>query len=569
MLTNLARIGSLKVISRTSVTQYKDTEKTIPVIAKELGVATVMEGAVQRSGNTVRINVQLIDAKTDEHLWAEIFDRELNTENLFAIQSEISQKIANALETTLTDAETNRINTMPTHNMEAYEAYTRGRILMATRETAKLEQAANEFNKAVELDPNFALAWVGVADSHMLWEVYGTLERDKATEIMDVAANRALAIDDQMGEAYASLGQLRKMQGEPEQAEAAFNRAIELNPNYASAYHWYAYFLRDYPLRAQEQVDLFRKALELDPRSAIIGTALGGTYLSHGLYSQAERQLLKVLDMQPGFAEALSALASIYYQTSRYDLAMKYSRMAAEQDPGSPQYLGRQAYIYLQIGEFEKADAIRQQVEELAPDDIGGGFYDVYANVVSGNKAAAREALNWTLPKAQQYGYDLEDFGFIETSIGSPERARELFVQSDPGWLQPDSWQRLVESKQELGCMFAWILTQTDDTTLGEQLALFTTKYLTEDLPAAIEHADRYGAEICHLVNGDMESFYASLEILLEHNHLNFYRTLFSQFPMYAATRHEPRVQSFLAEYDHLIEQQRIAVAKLDAETGP
>ena len=138
LLTNLARISALKVISRTSVLRYKDTELPIPEIAAALGVATIMEGAVQRSGNTVRINVQLIDAQTDEHLWAEIYDRELTAENLFAIQSEISQAIADALQATLTPDEKGRINTAPTNNLQAHDAFLRGRQLMATRNSDSL-----------------------------------------------------------------------------------------------------------------------------------------------------------------------------------------------------------------------------------------------------------------------------------------------------------------------------------------------------------------------------------------------------------------------------------------------
>ena len=135
LLTTIAKIGSLKVISRTSVMEYKDTTKKLPQIAMELGVAHVLEGSIQRSGNTVRINVQLIDAQTDEHLWAEIFDRELNAENLFAIQSEITRAIADALQATLSPEEKDRINTMPTQNLAAFEAYQRGRQLMGHGQT--------------------------------------------------------------------------------------------------------------------------------------------------------------------------------------------------------------------------------------------------------------------------------------------------------------------------------------------------------------------------------------------------------------------------------------------------
>ncbi len=569
LLTTIARIGSMKVISRTSVMEYKNTTKNIRQIAKELGVTNILEGGIQRSGNQIRINVQLIDAITDEHLWAEIFDRELTAENLFAIQSEISQKIADALEATLTPSEKDRINRMPTDNLEAFSAYIRGRQLMATRESGQLEQATAEFNQAVELDPNFALAWVGVADSHFLWMLYGTPDRQESLEIMETAITRALIIDDQLGEAYATLAQLESERRENEKTETAFKRAIELNPNYATAYHWYSNWMGDFPLRAQEQIQMGRKAVELDPRSAIIGATLGAAYIRSGFYSKAERQLQKVLELKPRFVQALGALSSLYSATSRYDLSMKYSRMAAEQDPGNPDYLRSQAYIYLAIGEFEKSDQVRQQLEELAPGELGNGYFDTWASLVRGNKAAAREGFNWTLPRAQEYDLPLEQFGDYEVALGTNESARELYLQSNPGWLEPAIWQTLVEQQQNRGCTFAWLLSQTGDTALAEQLARYTTKYLTEDLPAAIEHADRNNATLCYLVTGDYEHALNSLETLTSHGHLNYYRTFDSQFPVFDPIRHLPRYQQFLSEYDRQIEVQRLAVAKLDAEAGP
>ena len=210
LLTNLARIGDLKVISRTSVMRYKDTEKPIPEIAAELGVAAIMEGAVQRSGDTVRINVQLIDAETDEHLWAEIFDRDLTADNLFAIQTEISEKIAEALKATLSPEEQERISDRPTENLAAYQAYMRGRQLMTRRNSADLEAAAAEFERATELDPDFALGWVGVAETYTLLPGYSSISPGDAIKKTEVAVERALQLNDQLGEAYMSLAQIHE-----------------------------------------------------------------------------------------------------------------------------------------------------------------------------------------------------------------------------------------------------------------------------------------------------------------------------------------------------------------------
>jgi len=288
LLTNLARISSLKVISRTSVNQYKDTEKTIPQIAIELGVATIMEGAVQRSGDTVRINVQLIDAETDEHLWAEIFDRELTAENLFAIQSEISQKIANALEATLSPEETQRLNDFPTQSMEAYNAYLRGRQLLPQRNTKDLAKAMESFEEAVELDPEFALAWVGIAESAGLLESHGTLNPDRQLQIMEIAIGHALDIDPNLGEAYVSQGMLFDELGQWEQSEAAYKRAIELSPNYATAYHWYSNLILNTNDRRQEALALLLKAEQLDPLSPVIKNNIAIAYGLMGRFAESE-----------------------------------------------------------------------------------------------------------------------------------------------------------------------------------------------------------------------------------------------------------------------------------------
>jgi len=567
LLTNLARIGSLKVISRTSVNLYKDSAKSIPQIAQELGVATVMEGAVQRSGETVRINVQLIDAQTDEHLWAEIFDRTLTAENLFAIQSEIAQRIASSLEATLTDAERDRIDTMPTDSLNAYEAYVRARQLMATRESAKLEEAAGEFRRAVELDPNFALAWVGLADSTMLWWTYGILPREEALQIRDEAIRRALEIDDQLGEAYVSLGQLHDDREELEAAEAAFRHGLELSPNYATGYHWYAIHVGRFPLRVQERVDLVRQAAELDPRSLIIGVNLAAAYENQGLYSRAERQYLKVLELEPGFVNAMANLADLYDAMGRLDQALKYYRLAAEHDPGNPDSLQGQAFVYLKIGEVERAEELLQRMEAMDPERIGNGFVAIFSNMVRGNRAAAREAMAWTLPRVRQANLPLNFFAWQEAIDGNYPRALELLLASDEGWMDPKRWQGLVEQHQADGCLAAWLLLRDGQQELGDQLLQLTTNYLTQDLPAVMEHADAFSPELCHLTAGDKEAAYAVIETQLDHRHLSFWRE-WGEVPMFDLIRDEPRFQDLMQEYDRLMAEQRALVAKLDEGTA-
>ncbi|MEJ2534912.1 MAG: hypothetical protein P8008_05465, partial [Gammaproteobacteria bacterium] len=260
LLTNLARIGSLKVISRTSVGKYRGTEKTIPEIAAELGVATILVGAVQRSGDTVRINVQLIDARTDEHLWAEIFDRQLTAENLFAIQSEISGEIAGALEARLSPEDEARLRDIPTDDLAAYDAYLEGRQLISRRNSESLARACTAFEQAIDRDGDFALAWAGLAQSIWLLRQYGNLDLAVAITEAETAANRALALDPTTGEAQLVIAELQSMRGED--AEPAYRRAIELSPGSALAHHWYANYLNSRPLRLQDALSLIRRASE-------------------------------------------------------------------------------------------------------------------------------------------------------------------------------------------------------------------------------------------------------------------------------------------------------------------
>ena len=560
LLTNLARIGALKVISRTSVLRYKDTQLPIPAIAAELGVATIMEGAVQRSGSTVRINVQLIDAKTDEHLWAQIYDRELTAENLFSIQSEISQAIADALQATLSADEKDRINNVPTENLQAHDAFLRGRQLMAERTSGSLEAAIAEFEKAVALDPQFALAWVGLADSTILLSSYGTLSQDAAIPIMENAIGRALAIDGQLGEAYASQAQIFNYYKQYEKAENAYQKAIELSPNYAQAWMWYSNFLSDYPLRIQEAVDTARKAAELDPASAVNGISLGGKYLNQGLLSLAEGQYQKVIRLNPGFAPAYVALGDFYqWLLGQPARALPLYQRAVELDPGNVGQQESIADLYLAIGDMENASKVRERMAEADPDNYSVGSVDVKLNLRQHNPAGARETINWLIPKARNDAFRAQWLGFFSLATGDEQLARDLYLAGQPGWLEPDQWPGLIEHFATHGCAVSWIFQNTGDEKLGLELLAQTTAFLDESLPAVMEHTDTWHPEICYLAAGDTGKALDMIETQLSHNHGDSW-WLIKEFPMYESIRFEPRFQAAMTEYERRVALQREAI---------
>ena len=208
ILTQLSKVSALKVISRTSVERFRTTDLSVQQVAEQLGVTKILEGGVQRAGDRVRINVQLIDAATDAHLWAETYDRELTAANIFAIQSEVAAAITDALKTTLTPSEQARANAVPTQNLEAWEAYQLGRQRLAKRTSADLADAEQFFREAIDLDPQFALAYVGLADTLSLQLLYSGAPREPALGSAEKAVAEALRLDPNLAEAWTSSGLL-------------------------------------------------------------------------------------------------------------------------------------------------------------------------------------------------------------------------------------------------------------------------------------------------------------------------------------------------------------------------
>jgi len=576
LLTTIAKIGSMKVISRTSVMEYRDTIKKIPQIAQELGVANILEGGIQRSGNHVRINVQLIDAVNDEHLWAEIYDRELTAENLFAVQSEITRIIADALQAELSTDEQRRVNARPTDNLQAYDAYMRGRQLMATRDSARLKLATEEFSKATSFDPLFALAWVGVADSNMLLSRHSAYRSEDLLPIREEAVKNALAIDNDLGEAYASLANIHAYYNRKGEAETAYQKAIELSPNYASAYQWYSGFLGKYPLRIKEQVELARKAAELDPRSSSLSQNLGSKYLLQGLYTLAEGQYQKVIELNPDFAPGYSSLAWLYmFHMGQFDKALPLFNKAVELDPVNHGYNMALVYLYTSLGDLEAARIVRERMASLGASESRLGFTDVLINFAKSvttqkpaDSADTLESINRLLPKLRHSQFEYGLVGFFALVQGDIQLSREIFLTSDPGWLEPGQWPELVERFRRGACMIAWVLMNTGDQELGTALLQQATAYIEDSLPLVTEHFDWDHPEVCYLTAGDTEKALLSIETELSHNHLYAWIAV-HRLPMYDLIRHEPRYQAAWAEYERRISVQRENIEKMAADQMP
>jgi adenylate cyclase len=301
ILTRLAKVADLKVIARTSTQKFKSSPENLPDIAKQLGALNILEGSVQKVNDQVRVNVQLINALTNVHLWAEIYDRKLS--DIFAVQSDIAKTVADTLQARLTGSEKKMMAAQPTTDTAAYELYHKGRSLWEKRTGDNIPKAIAFYEQAIARDPNYALAYAGLADAYVLLPVYtATTQRDAYPKAKEAARN-ALRLDPNLAEAHVALAKLLHFVDiDLAGSIREFERAIELKPNYATAHHW----LGTGPLtclgRFDEGIAHARRAVELDPLSPIINTDLGLTLFTARRYDEALPKLRKALELDPTFA---------------------------------------------------------------------------------------------------------------------------------------------------------------------------------------------------------------------------------------------------------------------------
>jgi TolB-like protein/Tfp pilus assembly protein PilF len=371
LLTRLANIGALKVISRTSVMEYRDTTKNLRQVGEELGVGTLLEGAVQRSGNSVRITAQLIDASTDEHIWAKSYDRQLSAANLFALQSEISGEITRAMKATLTNEEQSRLTIIPTDSLAAYNLYTQGRDNLYTRRLDTMQKAREQFEDAIALDPDYAEAYAGLAESVLLLlNNHQAVTTEEAFEVAEVALNKALSLNPDLADVHASQGLLKhKMWQETrngpglEEAEASFVAALDLNPNHASAYMWFA-SVRGSQQRFEEAIDLYHESLRVDPLGKIPYANLPLMYAQRGQNEEALDLYVKAVKIHPEWPTAYQNLAMQLNGLGRMDEAVAWGMKGLEFST-DPAWGAPMALAYIEFGEYDK---LRDLFSGITPD---------------------------------------------------------------------------------------------------------------------------------------------------------------------------------------------------------
>jgi TolB-like protein/predicted Ser/Thr protein kinase len=422
LITELAQIDGLRVISRTSVMVYKGARKPLPQIARELQVDAVVDGSVQRSGDKVRINAQLIEASTDRHLWAKSYERDLR--DILTVQSAVAKAIADEVQIKLTPQEQARLAKPRQVNPEALEAYLAGRFYWNKRTAEGLEKSIAYFTRAITKDPNYALAYAGLADSyHVLPELSG-VPVEEAFPKARSAALKALEIDDSLGEAHSALANVKEdYDWDWKGAEEEYKRAIELSPGHVLAHASYSNLLFELG-RLPEALSEARVAQQLDPLSAIANDNLSGVLYYAGQYDQAVEQCRKTLDIDPMSPQAHRHLGQVYVQKQFYGEAVSELKKAVELSRGSTEALAELGYVFAVSG--KKDDARRALLElKSATDASPYRLAIVYAGLAEKEKAleALKEAVNRRSP-----GVVHLKVSPVFQELRSDERFQELLI---------------------------------------------------------------------------------------------------------------------------------------------
>ncbi len=392
LISDLARVQGIRVISRTSVVQYRDSRKSLPEIAQELGVEHVLEGSVLRSGGQVRISAKLIRAKGERNVWADSYERDAN--DILALQREVARTIGREVRGQLSTPEAERQEAgRPSGavDQQAYDLYLRGRYYLARRTPDGLKSSRDLFEKAIGRDPSFALAHTGLADAYNLLASYHLMRAREAYPKARASAERALQLDPELAEAHTSLAAiLADYYWEWEAAEKSFQRALALSPSYALAHQWYAENLARWG-RTEEALEEIRRGQALDPLSLIIHADVG----------------------------------IVYYRARRFEEALAYLRRGAELDPNFPPFLYNLGLSYSALGRNEEAlQAFRRLAELAPPGSLDGPSMLAFGHARAGNAAEARRLLDELLAR-QQRGEILSSMhvAYIYGGLGEPHRA--------------------------------------------------------------------------------------------------------------------------------------------------
>ncbi len=393
LIATLSRVQGLETIARTSVLRYKGGAKQIDVIGEELSVGAILEGSVRKAGNRIRVTAQLIDVRNQSHIWSDIYDRELN--DVFAIQSDLAKSIVGALQVRILAEDKKRIEESPTANVEAYTLYLKGRHQWNKRSREGLERALEYFWLALDSDPDYALAYVGVADCYSILGGFGYMETVSAHEKAKEAAIKAIELDDTLGEAHLSLAWTLMQDWEWDQSKREFRRALELSPNDTTAHRWHGHFLF-FVGRNEQGMAEFDRALQLDPKAPLVSLNIAEGLFILGEYDRAIQQYLKTLEIDASHVPTL--LSFVFALAER--------------------------------GMFSEAIGVQRTLVKLDFPDARNHLFMAYIHAKQGKEAEARKILSQTKEGPTTGFIPPEEFAAVYAALGDRDKAFELLANA-------------------------------------------------------------------------------------------------------------------------------------------
>jgi TolB-like protein/DNA-binding winged helix-turn-helix (wHTH) protein/Tfp pilus assembly protein PilF len=429
VIANLAQVRALRVISRTSVTQYRRADKLLPRIAEDLNVEAVVEGTVMRSGDRVRVTAQLIHGPTDRHLWARTYERELR--DVLALQTELAAAITQAVEVKVRPEEQRRLAARGTVDPEAYDAYLKGRFFWNKRSPQAMAKAIDYFQQAIARDPNYAPAYSGLSDAYRMSGIQSRPPREYMPKA-EAAARKALALDETLAEAHSSLaGVLYRYHWDWEGADREFQRSLELDPSYAEGHRAYAIYLLTMR-RHEEAVAEARRARELSPLSPVINVELATALVRVGRYDEAIQQVQKTLEIDRKFFRAYATLALAYEgQGDRSKAVAALEKAVLPAARKANHWLG---YMYAVNGRRDEALAVAARLEKLSreryinPQSIAV----VYVGLGDKDRAMVWLEKSYEERSFEMLGFSGEPFDALRADPRFQDLLRRMRLPADP-----------------------------------------------------------------------------------------------------------------------------------------
>jgi adenylate cyclase len=386
LIKSLSNLQSLDVKPRSAVFRYKGKDTDLQTIGKELNVQAVLNGHVGQRGDQLTLSLELVDVRKNRVLWTEQYLRKQT--DLVALQSDIARDVSAKLTPKLTGADETKVTRTATADPEAYQAYLKGRYFWNRRTAENLEKAIEQFRIAIDRDPNYALAFVGLADCYAVMHDYSGLPSSEAGPQAKAYAERALAIDGQLAEAHATLGTVNRQMWKWEEAESEYKRAIGINPNYPTTYHWYSMLLKELG-RVDEAAVMIKKARELDPLSSVIGINLVELYQLQNDHAASIETCLKIIELDPNYPAAYEDLAISYIAVGRHAEAITAGERAVELAKRAGVTMGSMGYVYASAGKRAEALAVIKELEDkyARRNAIGQDIAAVYVGLGEKDKA--------------------------------------------------------------------------------------------------------------------------------------------------------------------------------------